>query len=668
MNSQLAPYINCPHCNTIFAAPAQLPAHGKLRCGVCSGVIEAAHHGLQELPTDPPESPETATENLTEQSAEQIDLDRYSFDGSGREFAGDADGQTHPLAEERGHPEVSEQDEEPIDPLADPFEAQPSTDEELPAEVIDLAALAEEEPVAPLEGVAADEPDLGGDEFYSASDNEEELEETLDLASAFETQTSLDGDDEEELEATLDLATAYQAQAGRDSDEEDLEATVNLATAFEDQTDSDELEATAKLASEFSIPVVESEFQSHEEADEESGEAWLDLGEESPEEISEGDLSDREEPDGPELSTPESDPLDPADIELPASATENKLESDLESELPDEAAEQGDVAEELPLDEDEQAAADAIFASAAEDDEESANETETAAETAAEITLDDVDQEEVILIEDESDADADEDSAERIADDDDQAAIENEESEDQIADRLFAQAEDDEDPLEAEPEEQAAVDELPQEPENEQLDFGSEAPSNIDEVADQPADTDTPVATEADQEFSDSELQPVRSSRWWLVAHLGLLLLLVGVIAGQLLYLVREPLKDHPVIRPWQETLCSVIGCELPVRRDASQLGAVAKVVISHPMYLDALRIDLSLQNRADYAQPFPTIRLLFLDRKDRPVAGRDFAPQEYLVGPLADKTELQPMVPEQIVLEIKDPGKRAVNYRFSYF
>jgi len=33
----------------------------------------------------------------------------------------------------------------------------------------------------------------------------------------------------------------------------------------------------------------------------------------------------------------------------------------------------------------------------------------------------------------------------------------------------------------------------------------------------------------------------------------------------------------------------------------------------------------------------------------------------------LAGKTLLQPMVPEQIVLEIKDPGPRAVNYRFSY-
>ena len=53
MNSPAAPYINCPHCSTIFAAPALLPEHGKVRCGVCNGVLEAKLHELHELPDEP---------------------------------------------------------------------------------------------------------------------------------------------------------------------------------------------------------------------------------------------------------------------------------------------------------------------------------------------------------------------------------------------------------------------------------------------------------------------------------------------------------------------------------------------------------------------------------------------------------------------------------------
>ena len=53
MNSPAAPYINCPHCSTIFAAPALLPEHGKVRCGVCDGVLEAKLHELHELPDEP---------------------------------------------------------------------------------------------------------------------------------------------------------------------------------------------------------------------------------------------------------------------------------------------------------------------------------------------------------------------------------------------------------------------------------------------------------------------------------------------------------------------------------------------------------------------------------------------------------------------------------------
>ena len=58
MTEQLLPYIQCPECATVFASPAALPAHGKVRCSVCHSVLSAAENGLSEI--DPAERSDPA--------------------------------------------------------------------------------------------------------------------------------------------------------------------------------------------------------------------------------------------------------------------------------------------------------------------------------------------------------------------------------------------------------------------------------------------------------------------------------------------------------------------------------------------------------------------------------------------------------------------------------
>ena len=253
-----------------------------------------------------------------------------------------------------------------------------------------------------------------------------------------------------------------------------------------------------------------------------------------------------------------------------------------------------------------------------------------------------------------------------------------EEDENALADQIFAEAavaEEDPDATE-----QVAADFDPDQsivaPVADQPEEGYSQP----QVENEPADLLSELSAEAEVEdqprpnlFPDDhlpaamELPPVRSSRWLLMRHIGVAMGLLLLISGQLLYLFRVPLKESELVRPWQESLCGVLGCSLPQLRDTGKIGAVAKVVISHPHFRGALRVDLSLQNSAEFAQPFPIIRLMFLDRQEQPLAGRDFDPEDYLTGPLQGKTLMQPMLPEQITLEIKDPGPQAVNYRFSY-
>ena len=75
MNNPQLPYISCPGCSTVFAAPATLPGHGKVRCGVCETVILALDHGLSELPevAQATDSAEQLPEQPAQQEAQQVE-------------------------------------------------------------------------------------------------------------------------------------------------------------------------------------------------------------------------------------------------------------------------------------------------------------------------------------------------------------------------------------------------------------------------------------------------------------------------------------------------------------------------------------------------------------------------------------------------------------------
>lgn len=664
MPSFTAPYISCPHCNTVFVTPAELPAHGKVRCGVCNGVLEAQLHGLDQLPGEPVEQ----SLDASVEADDQLDADP-------NEEITQSTGSRHTGSDDTIAGRI-DLDEFLIDEsLVDGLEGESEETQDLGSALDDQVG--EEETVI--------EPQSGGD----ASDDADNLpsdpaaekdfdrgtgvEEVIDLAALVGADTETDNFDDD----LGDLTFGELDSSGLDAD---AEVSIDLATMLDDESDADADAESSQWVSEESINEGGS---LHREAEEDESDQFV-VANDDDEQLIEDELeasvaADTQVSDdsGPLPPVSESDTdVDEEEVILldddeeladvdeieDQSADQTGIETDSASENPDE--------EDVILLEEDDEDLDEELADANEVEDQLADQPDIETDASPEIP----DEEEVILL-DEDDEQEDE-LAEALSEED---QLEPDE-EDQQADRLFAQAGDgdeseweaDEESIDAETEASAeVVDEVSEIDEgdrdeiiHEQLDLGQQ------EQEDDPADIaaeDESVVVDS-EELSDEALRPVRRSRWWLVANVSISLMLLALIVGLALYLVREPLKDHPVVRPWQESLCGVIGCELPQRRDSSLLGAVAKVVISHPKYLDALRIDLSLQNRADFAQPFPTIRLLFLDELEHPVAGRDFLPEEYLIGPLAGKTLMQPMVPEQIVLEIKDPGAEAVSYRFSYF
>ena len=650
MNSPAAPYINCPHCSTIFAAPALLPEHGKVRCGVCDGVLEAKLHELHELPDEPidaelaPVDEATSEPAATAEPVAAID-DGFDLDdlapGEEEGFTEqtvnlDSESVSGPddvFATEAGEGiEADRADEEAID-LSLPFSEADSGETSGDIDLADFAGdphenddandrigsdlTGESDEAVDLASLMADE----GIEFASSPIDEfDDADETWFDPSA-EDQSGLGIDDAippaGELTGSVDTGTESLDQDSETKVIDDLDIdspsivdepdVAEEPSGFSLPTQVDELESQAAADNDLFTHGISDDDQSLTEMAEavtpqDEPESVMDADDDAVETADGGD-------DGAENLEPLPVPGELVDDALPGEEEQHEEEHN-EGENPAERAEEDQQADRLFA-----AAGDAPLDDSFDNDVESVGGEESDSPASGD---------EIFEIDEVAEAD------EVIAGGDEEARHSDDSGEPVVA---------------------------------EQLEFGD---AEIVDTAEVPAESAALIEPE-EPALSEDDLKPVRVSRWWLVAHLGMALLLVVVIAAQILYLTREPLQDDERFRPWQESLCNLVGCELPVRRDVSKLGAVAKVVISHPRYLDALRIDLSLQNRAAFAQPFPTIRVLFLDKRDRELAGRDFSPEEYLRGPLAGKTLLQPMVPEQIVLEIKDPGARAVNYRFSY-
>ena len=119
--------------------------------------------------------------------------------------------------------------------------------------------------------------------------------------------------------------------------------------------------------------------------------------------------------------------------------------------------------------------------------------------------------------------------------------------------------------------------------------------------------------------------------------------------------------------RPWFETLCPNIGCELPSKVEISLIKSSNLVVRSHPDFNGALVVDAIIYNRATFAQPFPLLEIRFADLNGQLLASRRFKPSEYLAGELAGQAEMPPQTPIHISLDILDPGNKAVNYSLSF-
>ena len=157
-------------------------------------------------------------------------------------------------------------------------------------------------------------------------------------------------------------------------------------------------------------------------------------------------------------------------------------------------------------------------------------------------------------------------------------------------------------------------------------------------------------------------------SKWGRRIFLSILvIILIGGLAFQYLWLNMPIYSQDKRIRPLYEFSCDYIKCKLPNFIDINAIRSDRLTVRSHPELENALSVNIQFRNTAAYPQAFPLILLSFNSTNNDIVALREFSPQEYLDSSLHDFSMMPIMSPVQVSLEIIDPGPGAVNYTLAF-
>ncbi|HEB62961.1 MAG TPA: DUF3426 domain-containing protein [Gammaproteobacteria bacterium] len=149
----------------------------------------------------------------------------------------------------------------------------------------------------------------------------------------------------------------------------------------------------------------------------------------------------------------------------------------------------------------------------------------------------------------------------------------------------------------------------------------------------------------------------------WSVAIVAM----IALLAFQYVYAARNQLAEHDGLRAPLETMCSVLGCSIPLKKSVDQIQLLHKSVQGDANVKNALVVSATYINNAPFIQPYPILELVLSDIDQQVVVSRQFYPYEYLVDKESIEAGISPKVSAQVLLEIVDPGRDAVNFEFNF-
>jgi hypothetical protein len=145
------------------------------------------------------------------------------------------------------------------------------------------------------------------------------------------------------------------------------------------------------------------------------------------------------------------------------------------------------------------------------------------------------------------------------------------------------------------------------------------------------------------------------------------ILLLLAIALAQLAWFKRDQLMHYPEGRVALQTACKYVGCSLPTIRAPEKIQVLSRSITMHPKIENALLIQLTIANKANFPQPQPLLQISLFSSEEMLVVQRRFKPSEYL----AKNAKHGPLLPGKamyVELAIEDPGNDVTGFKLDFF
>jgi predicted Zn finger-like uncharacterized protein len=140
----------------------------------------------------------------------------------------------------------------------------------------------------------------------------------------------------------------------------------------------------------------------------------------------------------------------------------------------------------------------------------------------------------------------------------------------------------------------------------------------------------------------------------------------VLVLAGTWAHTQRGTLLRHPAAAAVMGPIYGLIGVEAAPRWSPEKFRALKWEAEADPAQPDRLIVAVEFLNSADFAQPYPVLRVVLEDRFGRRVGSQDVSPAQYLEG-YSRGRRLPAGGRVRTTIEVPDPGARAEGFRIDF-
>jgi len=178
-------------------------------------------------------------------------------------------------------------------------------------------------------------------------------------------------------------------------------------------------------------------------------------------------------------------------------------------------------------------------------------------------------------------------------------------------------------------------------------------------VADRGTD-DTRDASESDG-TGEFEKRPERFG--WKLATMLMVILTLANFA----WTFRQPVLEKLGLIEQMHQADSLKISPNGLLKDPQQVHLVSRDIHIHPTRSGILVLSLTFVNLAQISQVFPDLELTLLDASSQPVARRRLQPRHYLRRGVDTSTGMAPDVYLPVLLELGDPGERAVGFKIRF-